>query len=42
VLFPFEVGREQVLEKRMPAHWTQVGQVADVTIWKGELDSPTP
>jgi hypothetical protein len=42
VLFPFEVQDMAVLEKRMPGHWTQVGKVEDVTIWRRQFDAAKP
>lgn len=38
LLFPFE--QEDVLDKRFPGHWTQVGGRPPVTFWK--LDMPAP
>jgi hypothetical protein len=37
VLFPFEVGTEGVLDKRMPGHWTLVGKVEDVTVYRRDF-----
>jgi hypothetical protein len=34
VLFPYEISKEDVLGSVMPGHWSQVGMVADVTIWR--------
>jgi len=39
VLFPFEIEEHHALEKRMPGHWVQVGNVDDVTIWRREFDT---
>jgi hypothetical protein len=38
LLWPFEV--KDALERHMPGHWTQVGAVRHVTIWK--WDPPAP
>ncbi len=32
VLFPFE--EKDVLEKRLPGHWSQVGAISQVTVWR--------
>jgi hypothetical protein len=37
VLFPFEVAKEGVLDKRMPGHWTRVGNVEDVTVYRRDF-----
>jgi hypothetical protein len=37
VLFPFEVGKEGALDKRMPGHWTLVGNVEDVTVYRRDF-----
>ena len=42
VLFPFEIDEQHVLQKRMPGHWTQVGKVQDVTIWRRAFDAAKP
>jgi hypothetical protein len=42
VLFPFEVVDSDVLRKRMPGRWAQVGKVQDVTIWRLEADAAQP
>jgi hypothetical protein len=34
VLFPYEISKEDVLGSVMPGHWSQVGAVADVTVWR--------
>ena len=40
VLFPFEVAKEGVLDKRMPGHWTRVGNVEDVTVYRRDFGPP--
>jgi hypothetical protein len=40
VLFPFERDDSEVLERRMPGHWTEVKQIKDVTIWRRDFDAP--
>jgi 4-amino-4-deoxy-L-arabinose transferase-like glycosyltransferase len=42
VLFPFEAAESRVLETRMPGHWSQVGSVNDVTIWRRDFDAAKP
>ena len=39
VLFPFEVTDQGVLDKKMPGHWTQVGKVEEVTLWRRDFGS---
>jgi hypothetical protein len=39
VLFPYEIEERHVLEKRMPGHWIEVGNVDDVTVWRREFDT---
>jgi hypothetical protein len=42
VLFPFELTDAAVLDRRMPGHWTQVGNVQDVTIWRRDFEPAKP
>jgi hypothetical protein len=42
VLFPFELTDAAVLDKRMPGHWTQVGSVQDLTIWRRDFEAARP
>ena len=39
---PGEIDEQHVLQKRMPGHWTQVGKVQDVTIWRRAFDAAKP
>jgi len=39
VLFPYEILERHALDKRMPGHWIQIGNVDDVTIWRREFDT---
>ncbi|HXQ80986.1 MAG TPA: hypothetical protein VN775_06730 [Opitutaceae bacterium] len=39
VLFPFEIEQLGALERLMPGHWSQVGKVQDVTIWRRDLEA---
>lgn len=39
ILFPFEIGDMHAIDKRMPGHWIQVGNVDDVTIWRRNFDT---
>jgi hypothetical protein len=42
VLFPFEVNESGALDKRMPGHWTEVGKVEGVTLWRRDLGPSQP
>ncbi|MGA2691079.1 MAG: hypothetical protein ABSF76_01835, partial [Opitutaceae bacterium] len=37
VLFPFEITDSGALDRRMPGHWTEVGKVDAVTIWRRDF-----
>ena len=37
VLFPFEVERSGALDRKMPGHWTEVGKVEDVRIYRRDF-----
>jgi hypothetical protein len=39
VLFPFEIA--EVLERRLPGHWTQIGAVDHATIWRRDGAEPS-
>ncbi|HMD59866.1 MAG TPA: hypothetical protein VKG78_00450 [Opitutaceae bacterium] len=42
VFFPFEKKESGGLERGMPGHWTQVGTVQDVTIWRRDFAPEKP
>lgn len=42
VLFPFELRDAGALDRRMPGHWSQVGKVDDVTIWRRDFEAAQP
>jgi len=42
VLFPFEIDQLGVLDKMMRGHWSQVGKVEDVTIWRRDFEASKP
>ncbi len=41
VLFPFEI-EQGALTTHMPGHWTEVGKVEDVTIFRRDFEAPRP
>lgn len=41
-LFPFELTDQGALSEHVPGHWTQVGQVEAISIWRRDFDPPKP
>ena len=40
VLFPFELTDSGALDKHMPGHWTMVGRIDQVTVWRRDFEAP--